>query len=418
MKLISCHMRKQLIACSLALICVIIVITSCNKLLPGLPESSEVLAEPIGSLTPDQLALHIIGDVEFARVFGTNDGLGPIFVQNSCESCHVGDGKGNPFNNLTRFGNYDSLGNWDPLLNMGGPQLQHRAILNYSPEVLPTGVASSQFLAPNVTGLGYLAAVTDATILSLVDSLDSDGNGISGTVNFVNAPSWLIPDPRYHEVQSGGTYIGRFGRKSSAIDLTMQTVGAYKQDMGVTSDYDPVDPVNYASSVFANDNVIDPEIPGSTVDKVVFYLQTLEAPRRRNETDPAVINGETLFISAGCADCHTPSLTTGPSEVEALNYVTFYPYTDMLMHDMGSELDDNYTEGSVLTSEWRTTPLWGLGLQMDSQGGQVYYLHDGRATTIDEAIQYHGGEAAPSRANFNALSEADKEKIRTFLMSL
>lgn len=402
------------------LFCIMLIsIVACKKLLPPLPESSEVLAEPIADLNGNQMALHIKGDEEFARVFGVHDGLGPIFVQNSCESCHVGDGKGNPFNNLTRYGKYDALGNWDPLLNQGGPQLQHRAILNYIPEVLPSGVESSQFIAPNVTGLGYLAAVTDASILSRVDSLDSDGDGISGVVNFISAPDWLNPDSRYHQKQVNGKYIGRFGRKSAAIDLTMQTVGAYKQDMGITSDFDPVDPVNYQVNALADDGVDDPEISAGTVNKVVFYLQTLEAPRRRNSTNSDVIAGETIFKNIACDNCHVPALQTGASEIKALNNVTFYPYTDMLLHDMGAELDDFYTEGTVKTSEWRTTPLWGLGLQKDSQGGgKQFLLHDGRATTYGEAIQFHGGEGAASRSAYNALSETEKEQLTKFLDSL
>jgi CxxC motif-containing protein (DUF1111 family) len=390
----------------------------CHKLLPSAPENNEVLAAPISTLSGDQLALHIAGDVEFARVFGTNDGLGPIFVQNSCESCHVGDGKGNPFNNLTRFGNYDNEGVWNSLQEQGGPQLQHRALAGYQPENLPAEVSSSEFLAPNVTGLGYLAAVTDETILSMSDPNDLDGDGISGTVNLVDAPEWLIIDPRYHDEQADGKYIGRFGRKAAAINLLMQTVGAYKQDMGITSDFDPVDPINFGASVFADDAVADPEIPAATVSKVAFYLQTLEAPQRRSENDSDVLTGESLFIDVGCGSCHIPSLETGPSEISALNYAEFYPYTDMLMHDMGSELDDNYTEGIAETSEWRTMPLWGLGLQHDSQGSAIFLMHDGRAASYEEAINLHGGEGSSSRNAYQALEQNEKELLIQFLKSL
>ena len=397
---------------------IFITLFSCNKLTPVAPESNEVLAEPIGSLTSSQLAMHLKGDEEFARVFSTADGLGPIFVQNACESCHIGDGKGNPAHSLTRFGRYDDNKNWSSVLSMGGPQLQHRSILNYDPESLPAEVESSQFVAPNVTGLGYLAAVLDETILKNADPFDVDGDGISGVVNYIDAPEWLTPDNRYHQVQSNGKYIGRFGRKAAAIDLKMQTVGAYKQDMGITSDFDPVDPINPYSSVFADDNVADPEIPASTVNKVVFYLQTLEKPRRRNEENEDVKQGENLFESVGCTACHFAELETGESEITLLNKVKFAAYTDMLLHDMGSDLDDNYTEGVAETYEWRTIPLWGLGLQVDSQGGAMYLLHDGRATSLDGAIQYHGGESLESKENYNALSELEKAQLIKFLESL
>jgi len=409
-------MQKQMGAVLLVLF--VAALYSCEKLLPATPESNEVLAEPIGELSASQLSLHIQGDGEFARVFGTLEGLGPVFVQNSCESCHVGDGKGSPVNNLTRFGRYGDNGEWDPMLDWGGPQLQHRSILNFDPEKLPSAAASSQFVAPNVTGLGYLNAVTDETILSMADPLDLDGDGISGTINYIEAPEWLQPDPRYHTPLVDGKYIGRFGRKSGAIDLLMQTVGAYKQDMGITSDFDLVDPVNYGATGLADDGVADPEISGGTVNKVVFYLQTLKAPGRRNEADADVKQGSAIFSQVGCAKCHTPELTTGPSEIAAINEVTFYPYSDMLMHDMGAALNDGYTEGTALTSEWRTIPLWGLGLQNDSQGGKMYLMHDGRAQDYEEAIQWHGGEAAASKTAFFQLSETDQDRVIKFLDSL
>lgn len=392
-------------------------IIGCQKFLPKAPDSQDVLAEPIEDLTSNQMLLHLAGDGEFARVFGTTDGLGPIYVQNSCESCHVGDGKGNPANNLTRFGMYGP-GGWSGVPELGGPQLQHRSILNYAPEALPEGVESSQFIAPNVTGLGYFAAMTDTDILALADPDDSDGDGISGTVNYIIPPAGIELDPRYHTHDVFGQRIGRFGRKAAAINLTMQTVGAYKQDMGITSDFDTEDPVNMAESGFGDDQVPDPEIPAETVNKVVFYLQTLKAPTRRDIQNSDVIAGDALFAEIGCESCHRSTLTTGPSEIDALDHVDFHAYTDMLMHDMGPDLDDNYTEGIAETFEWRTTPLWGLGLQQDSQGSETYYLHDGRATTIDGAIQYHGGEADASRTAFNALSPGQKDQVITFLKSL
>lgn len=408
----------QLKKLGILVICATLAV-ACSKFLPDAPKGQEVLAEPIEGLSSGQLRKHIIGDEEFAHVFSELDGLGPIFVQNSCESCHIGDGKGSPFNNLTRFGKYNADSTWNPMINEGGPQLQHRSISGHQPEKVPTGAASTQFLAPNVSGLGYLAAVEDASILALADPMDTDGDGISGIVNEIDAPDWLIIDERYHQALPNGKYIGRFGRKAAAINLLMQTVGAYKQDMGITSDFDTQDPINYATSTFSGDDgTPNPEVSGTTVGNVVFYLQTLKAPTRRDENKPSVQEGENIFNTIGCNKCHSPTLTTGMSEIEALNQVSFAAYTDMLLHDMGPELDDSYTEGIVGPREWRTMPLWGLGLQKESQGGSMFLLHDGRASNYKEAIQFHGGEGSNARNQFQSLSSGDQDKVIEFLNSL
>lgn len=401
----------------LSVIACISIVSACETITPDEPAPEEVLAEPIEGMSPAQLSLHLQGDGEFARVFSQAEGLGPIFVQASCESCHVGDGKGHLFTALTRFGQYEQDGvTWDPLLSQGGPQLQHRSIANYPAEAIPSGARQSTFIAPNVTGLGFLEAVTDQSILNIMAEQAADGI-VSGTVNYVDAPDFFIPKA-HHIPNAQGQYIGRFGRKAAALDLVHQTTNAYKQDMGITSDFDLQDPVNFSVSGLSGDNVPDPEIPGGTVNAVAFYIQTLKAPTRRDENDPQVIMGEGIFKQIGCENCHRQTLTAGPSIVSAINNKTFEPYTDMLLHDMGPELDDGYTEGSVLTSEWRTMPLWGLGLQKDSQGGTQFLLHDGRATTYDQAIQLHGGEAGFARSNYRQLSQTEKDKLFKFLDSL
>lgn len=393
-----------------------VVMYGCEKLVPEAIDPEETLAEPLEGLTGAQLALHMEGDEQFAKIFSVSEGLGPVFVQAACQSCHPSDGKGNPFNNLTRFGRYDSAGNWDAMLAFGGPQLQHRAIAGFEPEVIPQGAASSKFIAPNASGLGFLEAVDDADILAMSDINDSDGDGISGVPQWVNPPLFFYPRPS--SISNNGKFIGRFGRKASALNLLMQTVGAYKEDIGITSEYNAEDPVNHLVSSGNSDNVADPEISSATVKAVAFYLRTLKAPPRRNAGDADVIAGQSLFVQAGCEACHKQTLTTGNSEIAPLNHATFHPYTDLLLHDMGAELDDSYTENMALTSEWRTTPLWGLGLQENSQGGQMFLLHDGRAGTFEEAIEYHGGEAAASRTNFRNLSPGEKMQVIKFLESL
>ena len=162
----------------------------------------------------------------------------------------------------------------------------------------------------------------------------------------------------------------------------------------------------------------DPEVSSSTVARVVFYLKTLRPPPRRNPTGSEVAAGAAVFTAIGCARCHLSTLTTGPSRLQALDRVTFHPYTDLLLHDMGPALDDHYTEGSATTAEWRTAPLWGIGLAEKAQGGRAFYLHDGRATTIEQAVELHGGEAAASRAAFRTLPAGDVQRLLAFLRSL
>jgi CxxC motif-containing protein (DUF1111 family) len=400
-----------------AVICTLFTaVWSCQKLVPGAPEAHEVIAEPIAGLSSSQLAQFIHGDELFAKVYSPAEGLGPIFVQTGCEGCHVGDGKGHPFNSLTRFGKWEN-GTFDYMLDQGGPQLQHRSISAYAPEVLPEGhTNTSERIAPIVIGMGLLAALHDTTILNLADPFDMDGDGISGRINYLAPEEFFIP--RAYHIDSAGYYIGRFGKKASKISLLEQIVFALTQDMGLTSDYNTEDPVNHAISSGANDGVPDPEVGSDVVSSLLFYMRTLKAPTRRNEDDADVIAGFETFQSIGCGKCHIPTLTTGVSEIEALSQVEFHAYTDLLLHDMGNDLDDGYPEGSASGSEWRTPPLWGLGLAADSQGGTAYYLHDGRASTISGTISFHGGEAFSAAEAFFNLSAAEKAQLEKFLNSL
>ena len=410
------------------LLAALLLSAACNTVLPNAPDSELVLDGPLDELTPQQRAAFFAGDAEFGRLFAVADGLGPIFVAPSCASCHVGDGKGHLVFNLSRFGRM-SGGVFDPMREHGGPQLQNRAIHNYIAEIVPPGVTGvAQFTAPSVTGLGFLEAVEDSVLLALADPDDADGDGISGRVQLLS-PSDLIAavsrlellfdpgEPRRH-LLINGRYIGRFGKKASAINLLHQAVSAYREDMGLTTDLILEDPTNPQVGNFAGDAVADPEVPSSTVSNVVFYLKTLRAPPRRNAGHADVQAGEALFSASGCARCHLPSLTTGASRVAALNRKVFHPYTDLLLHDMGPELDDHYTEGAALTAEWRTAPLWGVGLAERAQGGSAYYLHDGRARTLRAAIELHGGEAAPSREAFRRLTATEQELLLAFLRSL
>ncbi|MEX0966501.1 MAG: di-heme oxidoredictase family protein [Bacteroidia bacterium] len=383
-----------------------LVLMSCHKLVPPEPNEDEILDGPMEGLTTAELAQFLKGDVAFNEQFTAESGLGPTFVATSCGSCHVGDGKGHPFTTLTRFGQTDSTGN--KFLHLGGPQLQNRAIPGYNPEILPENATFTRLIPPAVTGLGFLAFVPDADILAMADPDDADGDGISGVPNWIAIPSYLKPLP--DAISKGQKYIGRFGKKAAAFDLLHQTINAYSQDIGITSLFNPIDVYSGLET--------DPEVSTQIINDVVLYLQTLKVPLQRDQENAAVIHGKNVFVETGCASCHKPTLKTGFAPVEALSYKEFHPYTDLLLHDMGSELDDGYTEGSAKTSEWRTPPLWGLGLSPDAQGGRFFLMHDGRAGTIEEAILLHGGEGSASRMNYQNLSQAEKEALLQFLESL
>lgn len=408
---------------------VLLIATACGEpFLPAAPDASQTLDGPIDGLTGAQMAAHSRGDAEFARSFSHASGLGPMFVATSCASCHVADGRGHPLFNITRFGRQTTNG-FDPMELVGGPQLQNRAIAGYLAEVMPSGAtAVAQFMAPSVTGLGLLEAVDDTTIFALADPADRDGDGISGRASLVDSSDFIAEivslggllqgRERTRHVPVDGKYLGRFGRKARTINLLHQTVFAYSQDMGVTTDLVPRELLNVQTGAQATDLADDPEATGGVVDAVVFYLRTLRAPPRRNAARADVIEGGGHFRAIGCASCHVPTLRTGPSEIAPLNRVEIHPFTDLLLHDMGSELDDGYTEGDALPSEWRTTPLWGIGLAERTQGGSAFFLHDGRARTLRDAIRFHGGEAARSRAAFDALTREQQERLLAYLRSL
>jgi CxxC motif-containing protein (DUF1111 family) len=385
-----------------------ILLVACRKLLTSAPADEEILDGPVEGLTQEQKLLFLRGDVAFNdEIFNHSTGLGPLFVATSCGTCHAGDGKGHPFTTLTRFGQSDTL-NGNLFLHRGGPQLQHRAVNGFAAEQIPAGATFSRFTPPANTGLGFIDEIPDAAILALADPGDSDGDGISGRPNWIHYRSYSTPRP--NSVEINGKYIGRFGKKAATYDLLQQTATAYNQDIGVSSSYEPTDTYTGLD--------VDPEVSNQTVLDVVFYLKTLKAPIQRNQSDTDVIAGKQLFNNISCASCHYPQFTSGQSSIAALSNKTFFPYTDLLLHDMGSGLNDGYTEGTALPQEWRTPPLWGLGLSKNSQGGQYFLLHDGRAKSIEEAILLHGGEAQNSRNQFQQLTPQQKQQLLKFLESL
>lgn len=383
------------------------IIFSCEALGPQEPEEYELLDGPLEDLTMAEAKRFIAGDVAFNdQIFTIETGLGPIFTGTSCVSCHAGDGKGHPFVQFTRFG--QSVPGVNEYLDQGGPQLQNRAIPGYEPETLPPGAPYANIIPPIVTGLGFLDAVTDEYLLALEDPHDLDGDGIRGRVHWNTRPDYVSDRPG--TISRDGKYITRFGKKGRMYDLLQQTADAYNQDIGITSYFEPYD-------TYSGDK-LPSEIDRQTISDVVFYLKTLKAPLPRNQDLPDVIAGKALFESSQCATCHKPTMETGYSPIEGIAFKEFHPYTDLLLHDMGPELDDKYTEGFAFSSEWRTAPLWGIGLSKDSQGGQYYLLHDGRARSIEEAILYHGGEAENSKNIYKGLSQIEQSQLLEFIESL
>lgn len=379
---------------------------ACADLLTEAPDDADLFDAPVSGLSASERAAFVRGDAEFGRRFSPLTGLGPIFNDASCAACHSGDGRGRREHALQRIGTPEN----DMLRAVGGPQIQTRAVPGAHAEQLPPGAPVSVRLPPPVFGMGLIEAIEDITILALADSADVNADGISGRPNYV-LPAAYLP-------AGGSLRIGRFGRKAQVPDLIQQTVEAYHQDVGITSDYLVTENVNPLSSVHAAtvDVTPDPEVPTSTVLAVVHYLRALAPPAPGAETDVRR-DGRALFTQIGCASCHVPSLPTGPSPIPALANRQAELYSDLLLHDMGDALADDRPDGSASGREWRTTPLWGLRLMRRFLNGEAFLLHDGRARNVEEAITLHGGEGAASRNAFMSLTPAQRSALLDFVES-
>lgn len=412
----------------------------------------QAFQQPAANLSTAELDLHREADKAFGDIFVTapntiNGGLGPIFNQNACENCHVSNGRspfptdGNDLRGLLFRLSIEGAGSHgEPLAvpNYGG-QLQTKATFGKTPEAqltwyeveeiktfidgeqitlskpvfsivnpylpIPPNMMMSPRMAPPVIGLGLLEAIRESDILALADPDDADNNGISGKVN------------RVWDVKNQQTTVGRFGWKAGQPNLLQQSAAAYNQDMGITNPYFAQE--NSYGQTQGDALADDPEIDDITLKAAAFYAQSLGVPQRRNTTDPSIISGKELFMQIGCGNCHHPKFITGQhSEYAFLSNQKIYPYTDLLLHDMGEGLADNRPDFEANGNEWRTPPLWGLGLTKTVGGQQANYLHDGRAKTLQEAIMWHGGEAENSKENFSNLSKTEREAVIKFLESL
>src|SRR5690554_658261 len=384
------------------------------------------------------------------------DGLGPLFNTNSCQGCHIKDGRGHPpgvdeppvslFLRLAVPA--DPEVDADILLTHGfkpapvyGSQLQTAALPAVKPEAdmvlswnkitktladgtevelrepvyrienpnygpLPEGLLISPRVAPPMIGMGLLETIPIADLEALADPQDANGDGISGKLNQV----WNL------ETQQ--TAPGRFGWKAAEPNVHQQSMGAFAGDMGLTSSLKPATDCTPEQQCDRYATGGTPEITDKIADFVTFYAKSLAVPVRRNMEKSSVQRGAKLFNETGCAACHTPTFKTGESpDRPDLSHQIIWPYTDLLLHDMGPALADGRSEFLASGSEWRTAPLWGTGL-VQVVNPQAGFLHDGRARTLEEAILWHGGEAAPAVALYTGFSAEDRQALIDFLTSL
>ncbi|MCB1487545.1 MAG: thiol oxidoreductase [Bauldia sp.] len=396
-----------------------------------------------------------------------SDGLGPLFNARACQRCHLKDGRGHPpltpdeppssmFLRLSvpprtdaerealaskallrvpeptyggQFQNFavqgvPAEGKVDityedvPVALNGGETVilrkPHYGVsdLGYGP--IDPDVMLSPRVAPPMIGVGLLEAIHPGDILAKADPDDRDGDGISGKPSMVRDP------------ESGEIVLGRFGWKASTSTVKAQTADAFSGDIGIST---PLVPAAYgecteAEAICRNapngvqERLGDVEAPDPVLDLVTFYSRNLGVPPRRDIDDPQVLHGKELFYEFGCVSCHTPKYVTSRDAPQPEHrFQLIWPYTDLLLHDMGEGLSDGRPVGDATGSEWRTAPLWGIGLT-ETVSGHTLFLHDGRARNLLEAVLWHGGEAEAARDAVVAATPDDRAALIRFLESL
>jgi len=417
----------------------------------------EVFFEPVDRLDDAEWQRFLAGQEFFNEVWTPvgptetgNDGLGPLFNADSCAVCHPSTGRRQvpPEGELTDVGLIVRLSvqGSDPVTGAPlpepnyGDQLQDRAIGANEPEgtiftnyviqqgtypdgtpfelLWPTvnirdrnhgplteGVQVSARIGAQLIGMGLLEAVPADSILAAADPNDANGDGISGRPNLVWNPA------------VEGSDLGRFGWKANIVQLDQQVAQAFHGDLGVTSTLIESENCTAGQDMCSTTpNGGTHEVSDQRLEAITHYLRLLAVPEPRTAGDPRAETGETLFDDFGCAGCHTETLQTGQSVFSALAEQTIHPYTDLLLHDLGFDMADDRPDFAASGVEWRTAPLWGLGLVPveDDRG----LLHDGRARTIEEAILWHGGEGSGSRAAFMRAELSDRQALIAFLESL
>ncbi len=434
----------------------------------------DAFSQPSASLSFADRADFFVGNGLFKRVWviapsstQAADGLGPFYNARACQRCHLKDGRGHPpegpddsavsmFLRLSvppqseedraRLASHRAAVIPEPTYGgqlqdfaIAGHAAEGRMVIRYrdvpvrfadgetvtlrapSYEIADLGYGPlhpetlvSPRVAPVMIGLGLLEAVAEADILAAADPDDADGDGLSGK------PNWVWSD-RDQAVQ-----LGRFGWKAGKSTIADQSAGAFGGDIGIST---PLAPASYGDCTASQEECRAAPHGGSPafdgleadaemLDLVVFYSQNLAVPARRRADDPTVLRGKSLFYGAGCIACHTPKHATRSDwPVSALAGQLIWPYTDLLLHDMGEGLADGRPEGEADGREWRTAPLWGIGFT-EPVSGHSYFLHDGRARTLTEAILWHGGEAEAAKERFRTMPKPDREALLAFLQSL
>jgi len=396
--------------------------------------TAEAFSHPLPTLDAAEQERHRFGKSPVAFMWAPPQ-LGPLFNHSSCLACHLGDGRG-ASQIGPGFGSQAlirvSLAAGTPAVPGGpvpvpgfGTQLQDHAVgqlpevvarltwvemeerygdgeivMLRSPrltvtlpsgEALPIAMQMSYRQGPPLIGLGLLEAVPDDELYARADPDDADGDGISGRVNLV----W--------DAAARTTRPGRFGHKASVATLREQTAGAFANDIGLTNELFP-------------DETGEKDVSDVQLADSAYFISTIAVPRAAGRS-PAAWRGRDLFDRFGCAGCHTPTLVTGAHELPQLAGQTIHPYTDLLLHDVGDLLTDARPDFTAIGVEWRTPPLWGLGLAQ-VVNPDATFLHDGRARTIAEAILWHGGEAKAARDRFQQASRRDRAALLSFLETL
>ncbi|MGH1342778.1 MAG: di-heme oxidoredictase family protein [Nannocystales bacterium] len=376
-------------------------------------------------------------DWEVAPATPELDGLGPTFNAASCLECHTRNGRGlTPLDDessvavLLRLSSLD--GTPDPRL---GGQLQPRSIAGVPSEgqvswsvhrersvAIDGGFIEPQSLSPNITP-GVLGALDSATLVSPRVSMQLVGMGLLEAVPEAALEAWADPDDADADGVTGrvsriGGVVGRFGWKASQPTVRAQVAAAFAGDLGITTELHPTEncPRSQSSCASAPTGG-SPELPAVRLDVTAAYVRLLGVPARRGGDREDVLRGKTVFHEVGCAQCHRPSFVTGPALEPELEGQTIWPYTDLLLHDLGPDLSQGGAEGDASPAEWRTAPLWSVGLLHTVHGGRRL-LHDGRARSLAEAVVWHGGEAEASRAAYLLLPESARLDLHAFIDSL
>ncbi|MEM8569380.1 MAG: di-heme oxidoredictase family protein [Pseudomonadota bacterium] len=437
------------------------------------PQRDEgAFSQPSGNLSFEDELDFRLGESLFEKLWVSSpsstlasDGLGPLYNARACSRCHINDGRGHPpegpsdpaVSMLLRIGvpaepdgAMTGIAEYlsalpDPIygrqiqdLSLPGHSAEARLEVSYDELQVPLSGGEhavlraprynagdlgygpldpnarlSPRIAPQMIGLGLLEAVRSEDILALADPDDTDGDGISGRPNVV----WSAEHNR--------PMLGRFGHKASQPTMREQVASAFANDIGISTSIFP-DPWGECTSGQStcrsapngDGDVRVFEVDDVALDLVTYYSRNLGVPMRRDVDDPEVLLGKKVFHEVGCASCHRPSFVTHRlSNQPEQSFQLIWPYTDLLLHDMGPGLADGLPEGAATGREWRTAPLWGIGMT-EAVSGHTYFLHDGRARSLLEAVLWHGGEAEPQRDAVIAMPPERRQALLRFLESL